>query len=273
MSRTRRRNGAIAFILGSALASPVGAATIVDSTRFVLASTFSAVPPSFLDDDSAGQSQNALGRWIDAAVASAGLTDISNANAEALQDTTVANAGGVARVSGSASVGASFDVFDPGFPSRAVGNGETGLSVILTVDEASDYRLGLALRADLDQLDVFASPRPVDTRVLVTALLVGASTGVVFERRLVDDLANMETESDTLSLFGTLAPDTYLLELAARVELQGFEDSVGFATAGFGVDFVVVPEPGPGGLTLAGLMAVSLMRGWRRGWDSNPRGA
>jgi hypothetical protein len=100
--------------------------------------------------------------------------------------------------------------------------------------------------------------------IMATALLVGANSGVIFERRIQDLLVDGLQETDTLSLFGTLAPDTYLLELFAQVELQGFEDLVGFATAGFGYDVTVVPEPRTGLLLGLGLALLSALRAEHR---------
>jgi hypothetical protein len=54
-------------------------------------------------------------------------------------------------------------------------------------------------------------------------------------------------------LSGVLLPDLYVLELGALTALRGFEDSVGLAQAGFGVDFVALPVPEPGTALLVAL--------------------
>ena len=248
----------VSFALLLLVARPAVGIVLFEVDRQVVASTAVASPPSFRDFDGAGVDSQAPGRFFEAAVSSVGLGDVTNANAEALQDSIVElESNGMLRAEAGASAGAAFDVFDPGFPSRALASGNTTLAFLFELEQESPISAGLALQAELIQLDVFSTPRPVSVSVHARALLVGASTGIVFERFVEDLEADGDAVTDTLSFFGTLPADTYLFEAVALTELEGFEDSVGLATSGFGFDVRIVPEPGTGALVALGLAALA----------------
>ena len=61
---------------------------------------------------------------------------------------------------------------------------------------------------------------------------------------------------DDLTISSVLVPDIYLFEMLARTSLSGVENAAGFANAGFGYDFVVVPEPGTAALLAVGLLGL-----------------
>ncbi len=58
-------------------------------------------------------------------------------------------------------------------------------------------------------------------------------------------------------LEGVLAPDLYVLEVGTLTSMRGFEDSIGLVQAGFGIDFLAIPEPGSALLLALGLAGLA----------------
>jgi hypothetical protein len=238
-----------------ALSTPAHAVTLLELERSVLAFTFVDASPVFTDTESVGHESREAGVFLEAAVTSIGRGSLTNAIAEASQDSEVSPGGSGLRVQGAGSVGAAFDVADPGYPSRAEGAGDSALRIVFTLDEASAYSLGVALLADFAELTIFSGTGPASGSFTAFARLTGAAGGVVADWSVTDALADGSTVSLSQSVGGVLAADTYVLEIGAHSFARGFEDAAAFGAAGFGFDLAILREP-PAALTFAAALAL-----------------
>ncbi|MDJ0787687.1 MAG: hypothetical protein QNK05_12830 [Myxococcota bacterium] len=239
----------------TAAAMPAAALSLVELERSVAVATFVDADGLTSDQDSDGESTDQPGSFIEAAASSRGFGDITNAIAEAVQDSSVVLADDGLSADGGGSVQVGVDVMDPGFPSRALGTAETVTRIVFDVTETSRFVLGTALLADLSNLTIFSGSGPVSADVFASARLEGAVSGVVFSLEAIDSAADGAEVSRALDRSGSLQPDSYELVLEARVELLGVEDVAGSGEAGFGFAFQVVPEPdAPLLLALAALL-------------------
>lgn len=249
-------------------AGPVHAAQIIELDRRVITSSFVEAYVSGSDADAVGFDSAEPGAFLEAAVGGSRIGDVTNAFGEAFQETDVRfGPGDGFRIEGSGGTGFGIDIQDPGFPSRAQGQSDTSLTITFEVTTPLEFALGLALSADLVQLEILSGAGPVSGTVSAFARLYGLSSGFLLDLAIEDDTAGGPAVEASRVLSGVLLPDVYVLELGALTALRGFEDSVGLAQAGFGVDFVAlpVPEPGPALLVALGLGALSAGRSARSG--------
>ncbi len=255
---------AIAFASLLPLAAPGRAVTIVSAERAVLVSTFYDVSPLGFDSDVDGAGSTTTDPFLEAAVSSIGRGSSANAAAEAAQTSRVQLAGGASlSADGGGATGVAFDVADPGRASRAEGTADSALRIAFSVDAPAAWSFALALDAELAELSIVSGAGPADASFVAYARLVGATTGTLVDVRIEDRAADGVALAHVESFGGTLAPDTYVLELGASGLAGGFEDAFGFGTAGFGFDFLVVREPGAAmlfGIGLGGLLLFSRAR-------------
>lgn len=227
-----------------ASAFPAGSAQILDLDRRVISSSFVDAYQVLSKDDAVGFRSSAPGDFLEAAVGGAGVGDLTNVFAEAVQETDVLfGSGDGFRIEGSGSSGVGFDVNDEGYPSRAQGSADTSLVLTFEVTTPLDFAISIALSAELVQLEIKSGQGPVDGTVGAFARLYGLSTGFLLDFSVEDDAADGLPVEETRTLSGILLPGTYSLEVGSSTSLRGFEDSVGLAQAGFGIDFLAVPEP------------------------------
>jgi hypothetical protein len=257
---------------------PAHAAEILDLDRRVLTSSFVESYVSISDDDAVGFQSPDAGTFLEAAVGGSRIGDVTNAFGEAFQETDVRfDLGDGFRIEGSGGTGFGIDIQDPGFPSRAQGQSDTSLTITFEVTTPLEFALGLALSADLVQLEILSGAGPVSGTVSAFARLYGLSSGFLLDLAIEDDTAGGPAVEASRVLSGVLLPDVYVFELGALTALRGFEDSVGLAQAGFGVDFVAlpvpVPEPGTALLVALGLGALSSGRGLRSDRGTSERDA
>jgi len=250
-----------AFVLALVLTGSAQAAQILDLDRRVLTSSFVDAYVSTSDDDAVGHQSSQPGSFLEAAVGGSVIGDVSNAFGEAFQETDVRfESGSGFRIQGSAGAGFGFDVHDPGYPSRAQGQADTSLTITFEVTAPLEYAFGLALSADLVELEIHSGQGPVESTVVAFARLYGLSSGFLLDLAIEDDTADGLAVEASRLLSGVLAPDVYSLEVGASTTLRGFEDSTGLAQAGFGIDFVAVPEPGSAALVAIGLSFLAASR-------------
>ncbi|MFO0687834.1 MAG: PEP-CTERM sorting domain-containing protein [Myxococcota bacterium] len=224
-------------------AAPTLGAQIVDLDRRVVSSSLVDAYQSLSKDDAVGFRSSAPGTFLQAAVGGTGVGDLTNVNAESVQETEVRfgpGEGFLIRGSGSAGVG--FDVNDPGYPSRAQGSADSSLTITFEVTSPIAFTLGIALSAELPQLEVLSGEGPVDGLVAAFARLYGP-TGFLLDFSIEDDDVDGLPVEETRTLSGILVPGIYGFEVGTSTSLRGFENSVGLGQAGFGLDFLAVPEP------------------------------
>jgi hypothetical protein len=252
-------------ILGFVLPSGVEAAMLLEVERVVLGSSFVDAAVVYSGSDQVGFGSAESGGFLEAAVGGARYIDVINVITEATQDSDVAIfAGGGLRVAGSGAVGVGFDVDDPGYPSRAQGSADSTLSILFEVTSPSAFSLAVSLSAELAQLSIFSGGGPVESDLSAYARLLGLTTGTVLEVSVEDDVVDDIVATEARLISGILLPDTYLFEIGATTYLRGFEDAAGLATAGFGLDFHIVPEPGTGMLVGLGLALLARTRARER---------
>ena len=257
----------IALLLALAPASPARAAEILELDRRVITSSFVDAYVSGSDSDEVGFGSADPGEFLEAAVGGSRIGDVTNAFGEAFQETGVRFGPGEGfRIEGSGGSGFGIDIQDPGFPSRAQGQADTSLTITFEVASPLEYALGISLSAELVQLEILSGAGPVSGTVAAFARLYGLSSGFLLDLAIEDTTAGDLAVESSRVLTGVLAPDVWVLEVGTLSALRGFEDSVGLAQAGFGLDFVAlpIPEPGPALLLAIGLGALSAGRGARR---------
>ena len=231
------------------------ALTLLQTDRSVLTSTF--IDLSGVDSDGAAsgfESQDA-GRFIDAAVDGVGFGDLVVATGEATQDSSISIAPLASlAVDAGGAAGGLFDVQDPGFPSRATSLSTSEFGLVFEVATPRPYLLAAALSAELIELTDFSTDASSLGEALAVVQLTGESSGAVFSLSAIDGSADGLAVSASEVARGVLVPDTYVFEIVASTNLRGFEDASGFATAGYGVQFTIVPEP-----SVATCMALGLV--------------
>ncbi len=248
------------------------AAQILELDRRVLTSSFVDAYVTGSDADGVGFRSPDSGTFLEAAVGGSRIGDVTNAFGEAFQETDVRFGPGAGfRISGSGGSGFGIDVRDPGYPSRAQGQSDTSLTILFAVTSPLEFALGLALSAELAQLDIESGDGPVSSTVSAFARLYGLASGFLLDFAIEDSSAGDLPVEDSRILTGVLAPDLYVLEVGTLTSLRGFEDSIGLAQAGFGIDFVALPVPEPGAALLVALgLGVLSSRGRRRAGPSAP---
>lgn len=235
-------------------ADPTRAAQILELDRRVLTSSFVEAYVIGSDADAVGFRSPDPGTFNEAAVDGSLIGDITNAFGEAFQETDVRfGPGDGFRIEGSGGSGFGIDIQDPGYPSRAQGQSDTSLTITFAVTSPLEFALGLALSAELVQLDIHSGEGPVSSTVSAFARLYGFSSGFLLDFAIEDPTAGDLAVEDSRVLSGVLAPDLYVLEIGTLTSLRGFEDSIGLAQASFGIDFVALPVPEPGSALLVAL--------------------
>ncbi|MBK7951973.1 MAG: PEP-CTERM sorting domain-containing protein [Deltaproteobacteria bacterium] len=249
-------------------ADPTRAAQILELDRRVLVSSFVEAYVIGSDADALGFRSADPGTFLEAAVDGSLIGDITNAFGEAFQETDVRfGPGDGFRIAGSGGSGFGIDVRDPGYPSRAQGQSDTSLTITFAVTSPLEFALGLALSAELVQLDIHSGEGPVSSTVSAFARLYGLTSGFLLDFAIEDPAEGDLPVEASRVLSGVLAPDLYVLEVGTLTSLRGFEDSIGLAQAGFGIDFVAVPVPEPGTALLVALGLGVLSSGRRRHTD------
>jgi hypothetical protein len=132
------------------------------------------------------------------------------------------------------------------------------------VDESAAHSFAIALTAELAELSIVSGFGPVDGSFSAYARLIGAATGVHVDWRIEDSLADGAAVAQSQAFSGVLAPEPVALEIGASGFSRGFEDAVGFGTAGFGFQFLALSEPSAAALFGLALALVAV-RYWPRG--------
>ena len=258
---------ALAFALAStlSLAAPAGAVTIVSAGRVAFVSTFYDVSPLAFDSDTAGGGTRAFGPYLEAAVSSIGRGSSANVAAEATQLSDFASVGtdGLS-AQGSGAVGVAFDVADPGRASRAEGTADSALRIVFAIDTPSAYAFVVALEADLSELSIVSGAGPASAQFFAYAQLVGTTTGTLVNVRIEDSAADGVAVAHLETFSGVLAPDLYVLEVAASGLAGGFEDALGFGTGGFAFELRIARESSAAMLFAVGLGLLLVSRSRRR---------
>ncbi len=252
----------VVALLGALLlaASPSAATRLVDQDRLVVAHTFINVAEVWQDDHTAGRESARPGDWVEAAVSGEQLGDLARANALSVHESQLASnlPGRVLHFEGGGSAGVSFDVFDPGYPSIAMGSADSAAEIFFDVERMVPFVLSVSLLADVVELRTMSGGETSVGEANAQFSLVGANRGMVAELSILDLLDDDVSMRDETDLIGMLMPDTYWFQISASVFGEGTGNGGGDVVAGYGFDLRIVPEPGAAILLLLGLVGTAL---------------
>lgn len=242
-----------ALVLSSGLAS---ATNILNIDRFVRVST-TVNAAGFAGDDRADIIQSdAPGLFDESVVDGVGIGDIVQATGEATQESIISSLANGLTIEAGGATGVVVDANDLGEPSFARATAESSLSITFAVEAPSPYALSFSLLADLAELNVFSISADTNSDVFARALLTAGGGETVFDTLAFDPSADDQPETGELTLDGLLLPGVYRLDISSTAFLKATEDASGFATSGYGLSLIIVPEPGT--FLLAGLGLIGL---------------